>query len=124
MSGPLEDDHCHVLERFAFRLGDDLEIVFQGGFDIDLASRCGSNRDFIHVHKRPRIVHGIPGGDGHGGDGIQEAVCQRPGPVDGVNSQIDFGVFARADNLAIEEHGCFILFTFTDHHYSIHIDGI
>ena len=83
----------------------------------------GSDRDLVHVDARPRIEHRAALADCDDRDRVGPTVGSEGGAVDRVDGDIGLRCGSVADVLAVEQHRCLVLLSFTDHDDPVHRHG-
>ncbi len=95
-------------------LGDGADVVLDGRRDVHHVGGFGAGDELLHVEGRARVVHGPAFGHRHHGDRVVHALGGERGAVHRVDGDVALGTFARADLLAVEEHGGLVLLALAD----------
>ena len=123
MAIAIEDHRGDVSNRFAFCLGDRLEVRLWRRERIDDGGGLGSDRKLLHVHARARIEHRAAFAHADDRKRVAAALCGRRGAFERINRDVGERGSAVADAFAVEEHRGFVLLAFTDDHDAVHRDA-
>ncbi|KAG1647663.1 hypothetical protein GQR58_030425 [Nymphon striatum] len=120
---PVEDHGGQVANTFALRARDAMQVLGDGGVEVDGADALRADRDLFHIHERARIKHGPGVGYGQNRNCVAAAIGRERGAIDRVDGNIDLGALAIAQSLAVVEHGGFVFFALADNDQAVHVDA-
>ena len=111
-------------DAFAERLRDGFEVGLHRRVDVDDVGRGRADRDLLHVDARPGVEHRAPFGHrDHRDRVVASERCER-GAFERVDGDVDLGIAAVADLLAVVEHRRFVLLAFADDDDAVHRDRV
>ena len=125
VAGPVEDDHGHVAQRLAERLGHRLEVLGGRAPTSTAPDRLGARPPASPCRRTGPGLNMVPRSrDGDDGQGPAAPQRREVGAVDGVDGDVGGRRRAVADALAVVEHGRVVLLALADHDDTVHGHGL
>ena len=124
MPRPLEHHDGQVAHVLTLGPRHAAQIVQGGGHDVDGAAGLGPDGDLAHIHDGAGVEHAAAVGQRDGRQRVGLAQRQQPGAVDRVYRDIDLGLMAGAQHLAVVQHRRFVFLALADDHHPVHLNRV
>ncbi|MDI2020793.1 hypothetical protein PJL18_01302 [Paenarthrobacter nicotinovorans] len=124
MAVTVKDHDVELVDLDALGLGDEVQVLLDGQAQIHHVGGLGTRDELLHVEDCGGVEHGAALSDCQHCEGVVDAQGGEAGSVDGIDGDVALGTGAVTNLLAVEQHGGFVFFAFTNHHDAVEVDGV
>ncbi len=119
---PVEHHDHQVADGAALGRRDLVERLLDRRADVDLLVDVGAAGQLLHVEHGAGVEHRALLGGGDHGERVGLAAGDERGALERVDGHVELGAGARADVLAVVQHGRLVLLALADHDHALHVD--